>query len=143
MVSGLVKLRTWAKPIRRMNASTSGAEIDLVGISAHPVVHVVAELHAALAVIIRHVSAKVAAGQAQPAGAAARYRLRARRAAPAATPRRTSAFRAARTAHAGAVIKRKREVASGRNRLRGALQRFVHRAGMVQHAPGIDHVESA
>ena len=143
MVSGLVKLRTWAKPMRRMKVSTSGAEIEFVGVPAHPVVHVVAEFHAALALIVRDVSAKVAAGQTEPQ-AHQRGIDRARRAL---RPRRRrgvpALFTPPETAHAGAVIKRERDLAAARHHPRGALQRFVHRAGVVQHAPGIDHVEGA
>jgi hypothetical protein len=93
-------------------------------------------------VIIRYVSAKVATAKPNPQAqqrdidcARGALRPRRRRGVPA-------LFAPPEPAHAGAVIKRKREVASGRNRLRRALQCFVHRSSMVQHAPGIDHVES-
>src|SRR5262245_36007639 len=85
----------------------------LVGIAAQPVVDVVCEVHAALALVVRHVGAEVAPGQAEAQAQKrdvdlARALLRARRGAavPALLP-------PPEAAHAGAVIERKGKEPAG------------------------------
>src|SRR5262245_23851821 len=90
-----------------------GRRDRLVGIAAQPVVDVVSEVHAALALVVRHVGAEVAPGQAEAQAQQrdidlARALLRARRGAavPALLP-------PPEAAHAGAVIERKGKEPAG------------------------------
>src|SRR5262245_5918920 len=115
----------------------------LVGITAHPIVYVVNEVHAADAVIIGDMRSKVAAHQGEGRSqepdvnrTGTSLRLQGCTSVPALFP-------SPEPAHHRATIEREREDAIWRDQPRRGAHCVMHGAGVMQHAPGIDHVRGS
>src|SRR5437016_6188147 len=120
-----------------------GGTDRFVGVAAHPVVHVMLKVHAAAAFVVGNIVFEVAAFQGQSYAEQIDVE-RERGALRAVGGGRVPAFFASpEAAHAGLAIKRKREQSARADQLRGDPQRLDHGAGMMQHAPRVDDVESS
>src|SRR3984957_13398050 len=113
----------------------------LVGVAAHPIVHIVLECHPALALIGFHVGLKVAAGQEK---SQAQERDVDCPRAPLCIRRSTSipAFlEPPQGAHAGAMIEGEGKHSVRHHQPRCGSKRLAHGASVMEDAPGIDDVK--